>query len=44
LGEVKAISKEEVGNLERTMKTRNLPLPGKPGVWKRLTDCYVFKN
>ena len=42
LGEIKTLSKEEVENLERTMKTRDLPLPGKPDAWKKLVDCYRF--
>ncbi len=44
LGEIKSIPKEEVENLEKTMKARDLSLPGKPGVWKRLSDCYNFEE
>ena len=40
IGKVNEIPAEEVGNLEKTMKTRNLAMPGKPGVVKNLTDMY----
>ena len=44
LGNVNTIPFDEVLNLEETMKTRNLPLPGKPGVWKSLTDAYGLSH
>ncbi len=44
LGKVKSLPKEEVENLENTMKTRNLQLPGKPGAWKGLADCYDWEE
>ncbi len=41
-GGLKKLSKQDVADLENTMKTRNIPLPGKPGVWKSLVECYGF--
>jgi L-fuculose-phosphate aldolase len=40
IGDVKEISKEEIGNLDNTMQTRNLPLFGAPGENKSLLDLY----
>jgi L-fuculose-phosphate aldolase len=40
IGDVKEISKEELGNLDTTMQTRNLPLFGAPGENKSLLDLY----
>lgn len=43
MGKVNEISMDEVDKLERTIKTRNLPMPGKPGSVKRLRDAYRQK-
>lgn len=40
VGKVNEISTEEVANLEKTIKIRNLRLPGKPGIVKGLSDVY----
>jgi L-fuculose-phosphate aldolase len=40
LGGARELSPEDVGDLERTMETRSLPLPGRPGVVKRLRDLF----
>jgi L-fuculose-phosphate aldolase len=40
IGNVKEISKEDIGNLDNTMRTRNLPLFGAPGENKSLLDLY----
>ncbi len=40
IGNVKEISKEEIGNLDNTMQTRNLPMFGAPGINKSLMDLY----
>lgn len=40
IGEIKEISREGVENLDRTMRTRNLPLFGAPGVNNSLIDLY----
>jgi L-fuculose-phosphate aldolase len=39
-GRVKEIPKDGVLNLDRTMQTRKLPLPGAPGVNKSLVNLY----
>lgn len=39
-GNVTEIPIEEVGKLEKTIKTRGLPMPGRPGVIKSLKDVY----
>jgi hypothetical protein len=43
-GKLKSLSKDDVTDLENTRTTRNMPLPGKPGVWKSLVDCYNWKE
>ncbi|MBN1402783.1 MAG: class II aldolase/adducin family protein [Anaerolineae bacterium] len=40
LGEIKELSEEDVRNLENTMRTRNLPMFGAPGVNTSLVDVY----
>jgi L-fuculose-phosphate aldolase len=40
VGEVKELNREDVQNLENTMKTRNLPMIGAPGVNKSMVDLY----
>jgi L-fuculose-phosphate aldolase len=40
IGDVKEIPRKEVQNLDNTMKTRNLPLIGAPGVNSSLLDVY----
>ena len=40
LGGVDTLSKEDVENLERTMKTRNLPMPGAPGRVSGLVELF----
>jgi len=40
VGGVKEISREEVANLDKTMHTRDLPLPGVPGENQSLVDLY----
>jgi len=42
-GDLKEISRKEVANLDKTMKTRHLPLMGAPGVNKSLTDLFFDK-
>lgn len=41
---IKPLSKEEVEILQNVIEERNLPLPGKPGVWKKLSECYNFEE
>ncbi|MEA3326597.1 MAG: class II aldolase/adducin family protein [Chloroflexota bacterium] len=40
IGEVKELTREDVQNLENTMKTRNLPMIGAPGVNVSMMDLY----
>ncbi len=40
VGEVKELTREDVQNLENTMKTRNLPMIGAPGVNVSMVDLY----
>lgn len=40
IGEVKELSKQDVANLDNTVKTRELTMIGAPGVNKSLTDLY----
>ncbi len=40
IGEIREISREDVANLDNTMRTRNLPLFGAPGVHRSLVDLY----
>jgi len=40
VGEVKELTREDVQNLENTMKTRNLPMIGAPGVNTSMVDLY----
>ena len=40
VGEVKELTREDVQNLENTMKTRNLPMIGYPGVNMSMVDLY----
>ena len=40
VGEVKELTREDVKNLENTMKTRNLPMIGAPGENASLVDLY----
>ena len=40
VGEIKELTAEDVHNLENTMKTRNLPMIGAPGVNKSMVDLY----
>jgi len=40
VGEVKELTREDVQNLENTMKTRNLPMIGAPGVNASMVDLY----
>lgn len=40
LGGVRPLSKEQVADLDRTSRTRNLPFPGAPGAWKSLMDIF----
>ncbi len=40
LGKLKEISREDVQNLDNTMKTRKLPLIGAPGVNRSLVELY----
>jgi L-fuculose-phosphate aldolase len=40
VGEIKELTPEDVQNLENTMKTRNLPMIGAPGVNKSMVDLY----
>jgi len=39
-GDVKEIPRDEVEKMERTMKTRELPMIGAPGANKGLVDLY----
>jgi L-fuculose-phosphate aldolase len=43
-GGLKEISKEDVRNLDKTMKTRKLPLVGAPGVNASLVDLFYPEN
>jgi L-fuculose-phosphate aldolase len=40
VGKVKTLSREDVRNLENTMRTRNLPMPGAPGANRSLMELY----
>ncbi len=40
VGELKELTREDVQNLENTMKTRNLPMIGMPGVNASMVDLY----
>ncbi len=40
LGGAEEIAKDDVGNLERTMKTRGLPMPGAPGKVNGLLELF----
>jgi len=40
LGRVNSIPDEEISNLENTMQTRGLAMPGKPGVKRSLKEIY----
>ena len=40
VGEIKELTREDVQNLENTMKTRNLPMIGYPGVNASIVDLY----
>ena len=40
VGEVKELSREDVQNLENTMRTRKLPMIGAPGANKSMVDLY----
>jgi L-fuculose-phosphate aldolase len=40
VGEVKELTREDVQNLENTMRTRNLPMIGAPGVNKSMVNLY----
>jgi len=40
VGEIEELSREDVQNLENTMRTRNLPMIGAPRVNKTLVDLY----
>jgi L-fuculose-phosphate aldolase len=40
VGEVKELSREDVRNLENTMRTRKLPMIGAPGANKSMVDLY----
>jgi len=40
LGGARELGPDDVGDLERTIKTRSLPLPGKPGAVQGLRDLY----
>jgi L-fuculose-phosphate aldolase len=40
VGELKELTREDVQNLENTMKTRNLPMIGLPGVNVSMVDLY----
>jgi hypothetical protein len=44
IGDIKEIAKEDVKNLENTMKTRHLPMIGSPGVNDSLVDLYFPQN
>ncbi len=40
LGSLRELPRQEIKNLERTIKTRNLPMPGLPGAVQSLLDIY----
>ena len=40
LGGCDLIPREEVGNIDRTIATRNLPMPGLPGTYSSLLDAF----
>jgi L-fuculose-phosphate aldolase len=40
VGEVKELTREDVQNLENTMRTRNLPMIGAPGANTSMVDLY----
>jgi L-fuculose-phosphate aldolase len=40
VGEIKELSREDVRNLENTMRTRNLPMIGAPGANRSIVDLY----
>jgi hypothetical protein len=40
LGNLNEISEEGIRKLDTVLKTRNLPLPGAPGINKSLVDLY----
>lgn len=40
MGPVNELSRDDVTHLDRTLKTRNLPMPGAPGVNQSLVDLY----
>ena len=44
LGKVNEIPAHEVENLENTLRTREIPIPGKPGYVKRLIDFYFCEK
>jgi L-fuculose-phosphate aldolase len=44
VGEVKELSREDVRNLENTMRTRNLPMIGAPGANKSMVDLYFSEK
>lgn len=41
LGKVNLVPPQEIDNLENTMKTRKLPMPGLPGRVRRLRDAFL---
>jgi len=43
MGQIKEISKNDLADLDNTMKTRNLPLFGAPGENNSLVDAYLQK-
>jgi len=44
VGQIKELTPEDVQNLENTMRTRNLPMIGAPGVNKSMVDLYFAKE
>jgi len=44
IGQIKKISKQALSDLNNTMKTRDIPLPGAPGVNGSLLDLYFSKE
>jgi L-fuculose-phosphate aldolase len=44
VGEVKELSREDVRNLENTMRTRNLPMIGAPGANRSMVDLYFSEE
>lgn len=40
VGAIKELTKEDVSKLDRTLKTRGLPMPGAPGINNSLSDLY----